>query len=204
MNSLQFRVLHQSDILGMVALQRVCFPEPFPLELLWQRKHLENHLRLFPEGQFVAVANSKVIASCTNMMVSDADWGSHLPWKEQTGGLMLSRHNPIGKTLYGIDISVHPDFRGHGIAKALYQKRYNLVRENNLTRYGTVCRMPDFAVSGLASPAEFADAVAAGMAADRTLTPLLKMGLHYRGIIDNYMDDKESGNAGAILEWLPE
>ncbi len=182
-------------------MQRACFPEPFPAELLWQDMHLENHLRLFPEGQFVALDNDKVIASCTNMRVSNANWDAHLPWEEQTGGLMLSRHDRGGETLYGIDISVHPNYRGRGIARALYQLRYELVRAENLARYGTVCRLPDFSASGLASPSEFAGAVAAGMTTDRTLTPLLKMGLHYRGIIDNYMDDQESGHAGAILEW---
>src|SRR5690606_11101656 len=153
-------------------LQRACFPEPFPLELLWQRTHLENHLRLFPEGQFVAIENSRVIASCTNMRVSDESWDAHLPWEEQTGGLMLSRHDPNGQTLYGIDISVHPDFRGRGIARRLYEMRYDLVRQRNFTRYGTVCRIPDYVHSGFAAPAEFADAVAAGLAQDRTLTPL--------------------------------
>ncbi|HRJ11771.1 MAG TPA: GNAT family N-acetyltransferase [Alphaproteobacteria bacterium] len=188
-------------ISGAVALQRACFPEPFPEELLWQRVHLANHLRLFPRGQFVALDGDKVIASCTNMLVSDADWDAHLPWEEQTGGLMLTQHNPDGKTLYGIDISVHPDYRGRGIARRLYQKRYDLVRAQKLTRYGTVCRMPDYAASGMHSPAEFADAVVAGVVTDRTLTPLLKMGLAYQGIIADYMDDAESGDAGAILNW---
>lgn len=198
---MEFRELCAKDIYGAVALQRACFPEPFPEELLWQAVHLENHLRRFPEGQFVALDHGKVIASCTNMLVSDKDWDAHLSWEEQTGGLMLTRHNPTGKTLYGIDISVHPDYRGRGIAKSLYQKRYDLVRAQQLTRYGTVCRMPDYAASGMNSPAEFADAVAAGLTQDRTLTPLLKMGLDYGGIIPDYMEDEESGNAGAILTW---
>lgn len=201
---MEFRALRAGDVPGVVALQRACFPEPFPEELLWQSAHLENHLRLFPEGQFVALDDSKVVASCTNMLVSDVDWDAHLPWEIQTGGLMLTRHNPDGKTLYGIDISVHPNYRGRGIAKELYQLRYDLVQEKELTRYGTVCRMPDYAASGMVSPQLFAGAVTQGILTDRTLTPLIRMGLHYLGIIDNYMDDEESGNAGAILEWLPE
>ena len=47
------------------------------------------------------------------------------------------------------------------------------------------------------------NAVNSGEITDRTLTPLTKMGLTYKGIIENYIEDEESGNAGAILEWTP-
>jgi hypothetical protein len=29
------------------------------------------------------------------------------------------------------------------------------------------------------------------------------MGLRYRGIVEGHMDDDESGDAAAILEWTP-
>jgi hypothetical protein len=38
---------------------------------------------------------------------------------------------------------------------------------------------------------------------DRTLTPLLSYGLTFLGVIENYMEDVESGDAAALLEWLP-
>jgi len=200
---IRYQHLTREFVPGVVALQRTCFPEPFPAELLWQAAHLENHLRLFSEGQFIALDGGQVIASCTNMLISNLNWDMHLPWEVQTGGLTLSKHNPNGETLYGIDISVHPDYRGQGIGRTLYHMRYDLVRSHHLTRYGTVCRMPDFAATGMTDAGEFAAAVARGEKTDRTLTPLLKMGLHFGGIIPNYMADAESGNAGAILSWQP-
>lgn len=198
---LTFRRMCESDLGGVAALQRACFPEPFPLDLLWNESHLANHVNLFPEGQFVALFEGRIVASCTNMRVSDATWEAHLPWEEVTGGLFLPNHDNAGMTLYGIDISVHPDFRGQGIARRLYGMRFDLVSELKLTRYGTVCRMPDFADSGLRSPESYASQVVAGTKVDRTLTPLLKMGLAFEGVIEEYMDDEESGNAGAILSW---
>jgi ribosomal protein S18 acetylase RimI-like enzyme len=198
-----YHPLSESIIAGAVALQRACFPPPFPEDLLWQPHHLLQHLEVFPEGQFAALDGEKVVASCTNLRVSDAAWDSHLDWMTTTGGPTLAAHTPAGGTLYGVDISVHPDYRGRGIARTLYQMRYDLVCDMALARYGTACRMPDYAASGMVSVADFAAAVARGDCTDRTLTPLLKMGLVFEGIIENYMDDEESGNAGAILSWKP-
>lgn len=198
---LTIRQMFGEDFEGVAALQRACFPEPFPLELLWNPNHLRRHNEMFPQGQFVAILNSEVVASCTNILISNERWEAHLAWEDVTGGLMLSKHEPGGQTLYGIDISVHPDHRGKGIARQLYQMRFDLVRALDLSRYGTVCRMPDFSISGHADPSNYAELVVKGTMSDRTLTPLLKMGLTYEGVVSGYMDDEESGNAGAILSW---
>ena len=49
----------------------------------------------------------------------------------------------------------------------------------------------------------YAARVVAGDVQDRTLTPLLRYGLRFIGVIKNYMEDLESANAGALLEWIP-
>jgi len=194
---------NSSHIPGVVSLQRECFPEPFPIDSLWQATHIENHLQLFPEGQFVVTLNSEVIASCTNMLISLPDWQKHEPWEDATGGLALPNHNPAGTVLYGIDISVHPSHRNQGLAKILYNARFDLVKSLKLTKYGTVCRIPDFHLSKILTITEYVNQVLNQSKTDRTLTPLLRMGLTYTGIIENYMHDEESGNAGVILEWTP-
>lgn len=69
-------------------------------------------------------------------------------------------------------------------------------------QYGTVCRLPGFIQSKLDDPLQYALAVVGNIVTDPTLTPLIKLGGVFQGIIPEYMDDQESGYAGAILEWL--
>jgi GNAT superfamily N-acetyltransferase len=187
------------DIPGVVALQRSCFPAPFPEELLWSEEHLLQHLTLCPEAQFVAVQSEMIIGSASNLIISEGNWCGHHSWEVTVGGPFLNMHDPQGSTLYGVDVSVHPAKRGQGVGRALYARRFEFVAERRLVRYGTACRVPDLSRSGL-SPEAYGAAVAAGRMVDRTMTPLLRYGLSYLGIIKEYMDDPESLNCAALLE----
>jgi GNAT superfamily N-acetyltransferase len=149
------------------------------------------------------------VASTTNMLLSEGNFQAHRPWEETIGGLLLRRHDPDGSTLYGVDISVHPDWRGKGIGRTLYQARFDLVRDQGLTRYATGCRVPglrDWICPRALSPAvleEYLSLVRRNQLSDRTLTPLLKMGVSLVGGQLNYMEDEESLNCAALLEWTP-
>lgn len=196
------RPMRPADIAGVVNLQRACFPAPFPEELLWRAEHIAAHLGQFAEGQFVAVdAEDQVWASATNMRLNQSTWDAHPDWETKTGGLALPHHSPDGAVLFGVDISVHPKMRRQGLARSLYQARFDLVGREGIARYATVCRLPGFATSGYESVRAYAEAVAQGHASDATLTPLLRMGLTFVGVQTDYMDDVESGHAGARLEW---
>jgi hypothetical protein len=50
---------------------------------------------------------------------------------------------------------------------------------------------------------EYAKQVDSEQTTDRTMTPLLRYGLKFLGVIRDYMPDEESANAGALLEWTP-
>lgn len=195
--------MEPGDVPGAVALQRACFPLPFPEELLWSSAHLERHHAVYPEGQFVALADGQVIGSASSLRISEAIWHAHLTWDETLGGAFFENYDPVGTTLYGADISVHPNYRGKGVARALYEARFGLVRASGMVRYGTACRIPDFAGSGQTDVDDYIAAVVRGESKDRTLSPLLRMGLRAIGSIRDYMQDQESGNSAALLEWTP-
>lgn len=236
----EVRRLRREDIEGVVALQRACFPPPFPEELLWKREHIERHLDVFPEGQFVAISkgveipcqgeatrskdkpgradahindsDGQVIGSASSLIITEDNYKAHHDWQTTVGGHFLECHDPSGTTLYGVDISVHPDFRGLGVGRKLYEARLQFVRDNRLCRYATACRIPDFAAWWDLHPRieSLADALNAycrevigGRTTDRTLTPLLRYGLKFVAVIENYMEDEESANAAALLEWKP-
>ncbi len=200
---MEIRPLLAGDFNAVVALQRLCFPAPFPAELLWKPEHLESHLTRYPEGQFVAVREGQIVGSASALRIPRTRWELHPAWEGTCGDYWFSGHDSTGEVLFAADISVHPEARGLGIARKLYGARMSLVGRNGIALLATACRIPDFRASGLATPQAYADAVAAGSMTDRTLTPLLRIGMRYRGIVENHMDDEESGHAAAILEWTP-
>ncbi|HLO99187.1 MAG TPA: GNAT family N-acetyltransferase [Fimbriimonas sp.] len=186
-----------------VALQRFAFPPPFDESLLWQPEHLTKHLELLPSAQWVAVEDDRVVATCSNTLIREEHFVGRKSWDEKVGGYFLSTFDIQGSTLYGLDISVHPQFQGKGIGRALYEARFDWVRINGARRYGTSCRIPDFAASGLANPTEYVHEVAQGIRTDRTLTPLMKYGMKILDVLPDHMDDEESRNNAVLLEWLP-
>lgn len=203
------RTMTLDDVEGVSALQRACFPPPFPEELLWKPHHLRQHLAIFPEGQFVAAVDGSVVGSASNMRVANDRLRAHRSWDETVGGLELRGHDPTGTVLYGVDISVHPEWRGRGVARKLYEGRFALVRTLGLKRYATSCRLPGFRdwLAGRTLSVEMLDRylgkVAIGVLVDRTLTPLLKMGLRLECGLTDHMDDDESMDCAASLEWTP-
>lgn len=205
------RPMTEADIEGAVALQRACFPPPFPEELLWREEHLRRHLEIFPDGQFVAVdVDEAVWGSASAVIISEERYQAHADWDTTVGGPFLEAHDPQGTTLYGVDISVHPEARRQGLGRRMYHARFKLTRHLGLARYATACRIPDFK-AWRTEPGDLAEdldryllAVVREEAIDRTLSPLLRMGLKLVGGIRDYMEDEESFDCAALLEWRPE
>lgn len=187
---------------AVIDLQRLAFPPPFDEELLWKKEHLDAHLQKFADGQFVALLDDRVVGSCSNTLVSRARYDQHLSWDETVGGYFLETFESGGQVMYGLDISVHPDYRKMGIGRRFYEHRFALAQKLNVL-YATACRIPFFSQSGVSSPRQFCEEVVSGTRTDRTLTPLLRYGLKFTDVLEDYMDDPESGNAAALLEWRP-
>ncbi|CAN5407839.1 GNAT family N-acetyltransferase [soil metagenome] len=192
-----------ADVPAVVALQPLAFPPPFDPDYHWGAYHIERHLAVFPEGQFVADVNGRVIASCSNTRIPVKRWPPHGSWSHVAGGPGLERFDPEGSVLFGMDIAVHPDYRRQGVGRALYGVRFDLLRKMGMEAFGTTVRIPDFSQSGYESTEAYANDVATGKRVDRTMTPLLKMGLTYLGVVPDHMADPESGDTAAALEWRP-
>lgn len=182
-------------------LQRDCFPTLAMGELM-REEHFLNHCRLFPAGNFVALASERVIGLGSGFLIDfDFEQAQH-SFKEIIDGGFYSHHDPNGDWYYGGDISVHPDFRRRGVGSLLYQARKGIVQ--TLKRRGIVAGglIPGFTdYKATMSPREYVDRVVAGEIHDSTLSFQLRRGFDLRGLLEDYIQDEASDNWATLIVW---
>lgn len=199
----QVRPAHPDDTDAIVALNALCYPEPGEAAAVWRRRHVESHLEVFPEGQFVATRDGVVIGSATSLIVSlGRDPYRDHTWVGITDNGMLFNHDPSGDTLYCVDVNVHPDHRRAGVATLLMDARKRLCERLNLRRIVAGGRLAGYsAVADTLTPDEYAARVEAGDRTDPVLSFHLSLGFSYCKILPNYLEDPLSCDNGVLLEW---
>jgi GNAT superfamily N-acetyltransferase len=192
------------DIPKVVGLQKESFPFLARYGNIWHPEELQSHLRIFPQGQFVAVEpDGTLVGSASTLIVSlDPEYAEHT-WKEITADGIFTNHNPEGDSLYGADISTDPKYRHEGIGKVLYNTRKQLVTKLNLRRMiggGRLFNYCEFA--GRMSALEYAQRVVKGELRDPVLSFELDNEFKFIKILPNYLDDVRSLNNASFIEWL--
>ncbi|MDP1660487.1 MAG: GNAT family N-acetyltransferase [Phycisphaerales bacterium] len=112
----------------LVALQLRCFPGM----ATWSVEQIRSQLRVFPEGQFCIEFNGRIVASANSLIVDFEQHENWHDWELVSDAGYIRNHNALGDTLYGIEIMVDPEFRGHKLARRLYEARKQLVRARNI------------------------------------------------------------------------
>jgi ribosomal protein S18 acetylase RimI-like enzyme len=198
------RNTQSEDIPRIVDLQKESFPYLARYGNIWHPEELESHLRIFPQGQFVAVEpDGLIVGSASTLMVSlNPEYADHT-WKEITANGMFTNHNSNGDSLYGADISTHPKHRHEGIGGILYEARKKLATMLNLRRMIAGGRLFNYSeYADKMSPFEYANKVIAGELKDPVLSFELDNGFRFIKILPNYLDDVRSLNYASFIEWL--
>ena len=196
------REMQKEDIPKIVELQKISFPSMAAEGVYWKPHQLQSHLEVFPQGQFVAEYKGKIVGSCSSLIIQlNPEYKDHT-WKEACGDSFFKNHNPKGDSLYGADVSTHPDYRRLGIATKLYHARKELARKLNLRRIiagGRIANYCDFAKK--MNPEEYVKHVRRGEVKEPVLSFQLKNGFKFIKILPNYMKDPRSLNYATFIEW---
>ena len=192
------RPIHAKELEQM---QRECFPTLADSELM-REEHFLNHCELFPEGNFVALIEGRIVGLGSGFLTDFDFEDTEHTYSEIIDDGFYSHHDDDGDWYYGGDISVHPDFRRRGVGAMLYEARKNIVV--GLNRKGILAGglIPDYVdYKDSLSPFEYVYKVINDELFDSTLTFQLRHDFAVRSLLPNYIKDEASDNWATLIVW---
>jgi len=110
----------------------------------WSREQIEKLIKIFPEGQIVTVADKKIVGCALSIIVDYDKVKNDHTYDSVTGHETFNTHNPNGNILYGIEVFIHPDYRGLRLARRMYEYRKELCEKLNLKAIMFGGRIPNY------------------------------------------------------------
>jgi ribosomal protein S18 acetylase RimI-like enzyme len=202
---IQVRPTRPEDFASIIAIGREVYPTSPP----WTTEQLASHLRVFPQGQLVAVETEtqRVLGMAASLIVRWDDYDPLTHWRDFTENGMFTNHDPErGRTLYGAEIMVHPSGQRRGVGSRLYKARRQLVEQLGLLRIRAGARLRGYhRHARRLSAEEYVIKVVNEELRDPTLSFQLKHGFHVLAVVPGYLlHDPESLGYAAVIEWINE
>lgn len=110
----------------------------------WSRGIIRQLMQLFPEGQMCIEDNGRLVAGALTIRVSYERFSNPHCYDDLITDYRVEAHVPDGDALYGLDVFVHPDYRGMRLGRRLYEARRDLCRDLNLRSILAGGRLPGF------------------------------------------------------------
>ncbi len=189
-----------ADIQPLIELQKRVYPTIQP----WRENLLLKQIDAFSQGQIIAEIDGQLVGAASSLTILWDEWDVEHTWKEITARGSFDTHNPEGRTLYGAEVFVHPEFRGAGIGHALYRGRRQICRKLNLKRIIACGRLPGYQHhADHTSALLYAQKVVWGDIFDPVLSFQLREGFSFCGTVEGYLpDDQESLGHASLIVWL--
>ncbi|HEX5652873.1 MAG TPA: bifunctional GNAT family N-acetyltransferase/carbon-nitrogen hydrolase family protein [Chitinophagaceae bacterium] len=169
----------------------------------WSLTAINNLIQKFPAGQIVMKANGKVIGCALSIIVNYDRFDDNHTYKQITGDYTFTTHDPGGDVLYGIEVFIHPEFRGLRMGRRLYDARKALCEQLNLKAIIFGGRIPNYHnYAQELSPKEYIFKVKTKEIYDPVLSFQLSNDFHVKKVLKGYMpDDTESKEYATLLQW---
>ena len=171
--------------------------------MFWTREQIQKLIKIFPEGQIVTVVDDKIVGCALSIIVDYDKVKNDHTYAQVTGKETFNTHNPKGNILYGIEVFIHPSYRGLRLARRMYEYRKELCETLNLKAIMFGGRIPNYhKYADKMRPKEYIERVRQREIYDPVLTFQLSNDFHVRKVMTNYLpNDEESKHYACLLQW---
>ncbi|MBC7397856.1 MAG: GNAT family N-acetyltransferase [Bdellovibrionales bacterium] len=200
------RVTQPADIDAIIELCAAVYPGMYS----WGPNQLGSQLEIFNEGQWVVLAKKvdsneepQLVGMASSVVIDYSRHNLRSKWSELTDWGYLGNHEPeTGRTLYGVEIMVHPAYQGKGVGSLLYREREKLALKLGMDNIRAGARISGYHLyAPEMSAAEYLEKVVKGELNDPTLSFQLKRGFRVIGLTPRYFHDPESLHYAAVIEF---
>jgi predicted amidohydrolase/GNAT superfamily N-acetyltransferase len=194
------RHANRQDVADIIVMMK----RAYPTLRVFTPGHLLGQITTFPQGQFVAEYDGRIVGYAATFRIDEATALSKHSWAEITGGGYASRHDASGPWLYGMEVCVDPEWRGLRIGQRLYEARKRLAEELELKGIVFGGRLPGLArkLKEFKSAEAYLEAVKARKVRDQVATFQIGNGFDSMGILKAYLpSDRESLGYAAHMVW---
>ena len=169
----------------------------------WSVSVIESLISKFPEGQYVVSFDDHIVGCALSIIVKYEDFGDDHTYKEITGNYTFSTHREDGDVLYGIEVFIHPGYRGKRLGRRLYDERKELCEKLNLKAVVFGGRIPHYhQYAGTMKPKEYINRVKLKEIYDPVLSFQLSNDFHVKKVLMNYMpEDIQSHEYATLMQW---
>ncbi len=174
------------------------------VDVPWTLEQIKTLIDLFPEGQVCVEDKGKAVAIALSVIIDFSLYGDQHSYYQIVGTGTFKSHDPEGDYLYGIDVSVDPDYQGMRLGRRLYDTRRELAENLNLKGILLGGRISGYhKYTEQMTPQQYILKVKNRELFDPVLTFQLSNDFHVRNLLDDYWpkDHQSRGNA-VLLEWI--
>ncbi len=197
---LSLRTISANDYTQLAALMDLVFPD---VGGAWPETTIMDLITQFPDGQICIVDGDKIVAAALTIKVSYNRYSLPHTYYDIVNQNDVIQNNPSGDAMYGLDVFVHPDYRGLRLGRRLYDARKELCRNHNFKAILAGGRIPHYhKYADQLSVPEYINQVKRRKIHDPILSFQLSNDFDVKRLMRTYLpeDDASKGYA-TLLEW---
>lgn len=195
------RQAHHSDLEQIMYVENRAWPKGSGAT----EEMFRARISTFPKGCVVAEVAGKIRGVVVGQILKDYDLNNPTPtWEQATdSGYLANTHDPHGNILYGVNLSVDPDFENKGIGSRLLASMGMLAVRHNLKGALLGGRLPEYRkYAHKVSVEQYLRLTTTdGEPLDAEVRFYQRAGLKIIKILPNYFKDPQSLNYAVLLYW---